>query len=57
MKLLGMNIELNVDLNGKLRVAVKGTAGAIYVVEGFKKAVYKEKEYIFPILKIEIPKK
>ena len=56
-KLLGLNIELHIDCSGKLRITTKGDIGDIYMVVGFKVKNYKGKEFIFPLLKVEMPKK
>lgn len=56
-KLLGLNIELHVDPNGKLRITTKGDIGDIYTIVGFKVKKYKGKEFIFPVLRVEMPKK
>lgn len=55
--LLALNLKLHVDLHGKLRVKTKGDQLNIFAVEGFKIKAAKAKNYLFPILKIEIPKK
>ena len=54
---MGNKIRLYIDYRGKLRVTAYGDLSDIYVVAGFKMKAGKEKNYLFPILKIEIPKK
>ena len=55
-KMLRWSIKLHIDNNGKLRVTTRRDIGYIYVVEGFKIKVSKDKNYVFPILKIEMQK-
>lgn len=56
-KLFGLNIRLYVDSFGKLRVNSDKGFSELYTVSGFKIKAGKERNYLFPILKIEIPKK
>lgn len=56
-KLLGLNLMLYVDSSGKLRVRTKIVGSELFAVEGFKIKVSKDKNYVFPILKVEISKK
>jgi hypothetical protein len=56
-KLLGLNLRFHVNSDGKLKVNTTGTVCDRYVVTGFKIKVGKEKNYLFPILKIEKSKK
>lgn len=53
-KLFGLKLKLQIDYCGKLRVNANGSIRDLYVVEGFKIKAVKEKNYLYPILKIEI---
>ena len=55
--MLDLNLRLFVDAFGKLRVNVEGDLGEIYIVAGFKIKSLRNKKYIFPILRVELPKK
>lgn len=56
-KLTGLNLMFHVNSDGQLKVNTKGTVCERYVVTGFKLKAGKEKNYLFPILKIATPKK
>jgi len=55
--LLELNIQLQIDQYGKLRTATQKDIIKTHMVVGFKIKAFKETNYIFPILKIEMPKR
>ncbi len=52
-----LNLRLCIDCIGKLRISSNGGINDIWVVIGFKIKAGKQKNYLFPILKVEMPKK
>lgn len=56
-KLLELNIQLEIDRYGKLRTTTQENISKTHIVVGFKIKAFKETNYVFPILKIEILKR